>query len=198
MRPQLSTGFSSAGEMKLLRKSSEVPLRLEAGSISLLQGKAGVAGSVCPETSLLQGDFINVPEGRMQRGQSQALLGGVLWWDQDSGCKLKHEIPLKHQNMFFTLPHFQWCGLSKGVMESPHFTVIEKHFGHSRRQISRGGPAWTVGLDQMISKSSFQLQLFCWKDHILRLKPLSNSAVLWWQKWFWLISFFSFMHPVKW
>lgn len=46
--------------------------------MSLLQGKAGVAVSVCPETSLLRGDFINAPEGRVQRGWSQALLGGVL------------------------------------------------------------------------------------------------------------------------
>lgn len=63
--------------MKLLIKSSEVPLRLEVRSISLLQGKAGEAESVCPETCLLQGDFIKVPEGRVQRGRSQPLLGGV-------------------------------------------------------------------------------------------------------------------------
>lgn len=78
MRPHLSTGLPSAGEIKLLRKSSEVPLKLEVGNISLLQGKAGVAESVCPETSFLQGDFINVPGGRVQRGISQALLSDVL------------------------------------------------------------------------------------------------------------------------
>lgn len=39
------TWLPSAGEMKLLIKSSEVPLRLEVRSISLLQGKAGVAES---------------------------------------------------------------------------------------------------------------------------------------------------------
>lgn len=95
----------SAGEVKLLRKSNEVPLRLGVGSVCLLQGKAGVAESVCPKTSLPQSDFIDVPEGRVKRGLSQALLG-VLWWDQANGCKLKQEIPLEHQEMFFTLPDF--------------------------------------------------------------------------------------------
>lgn len=78
MRPHLSTWLPSAEEIKLLRKSSEVPIRLEVGNISLLQEKAGVAESVCPGTSLLQGEFINVPGGKVQRGMSQALLSGVL------------------------------------------------------------------------------------------------------------------------
>lgn len=78
MRPHLSAGLPSAGEMKLLRESNKVPLRLEVGSVCLLQGKAGMAESVCPETSLLQGDFIDVPQGRVQRGPSQGLLGSVL------------------------------------------------------------------------------------------------------------------------
>lgn len=77
-RPHSSTGLPSAGEMKQLRKSKEIPLILEVGSVCLLQGKVEVAESVCPETSLPQGNFINVPEGRVQRGPSQALLGGVL------------------------------------------------------------------------------------------------------------------------
>lgn len=79
--------------MKLLRKSKEVSLRLEVGDVCLLQGKAGVAESVCPETSLPQGDFFNVPEGRVQRGPSLALLGGLLmgsgqWVQTETGNAL--------------------------------------------------------------------------------------------------------------
>lgn len=173
MRPHLSTVLPSAGEMKLLRKSSKVPLRLEVGIISLLQGKAGAAENVCPEASLLQGDFINVPEGRAKR-LSQALLNGVPWWDWASGCNWNRKLPWNIRKCFLHCI-ISTGRLSRGVMESPHFRVIQKHFGHSHRQISRGGHMGAVGLDQMIPRSSFQnfiptSVILWWKDHIFRLK----------------------------